>query len=537
MYGKLFAHRAVLSFLLVMLLLMSCILRVAVVATKDYKHIQTQQSSHRIDVARLRGTIYDCNMVPITNSTTKTVAAVASTPKGIMAISRALTGETLQSVLDQLKNNMPAICTVNKKIESEGVATTLVYNHTGDTLPACHIIGYTDSTGHGVTGIEKAYDDLLYSEKKVSAVFTADGKGNVLEGVEPYFDNDLSVIHSGVVTTLDINIQDITEKAVSVLKSGCAIVAEASSGKIRAMASVPTFDINNLSLSMTQESSPMLNRALASFNVGSVFKPCVAAAAFENGYPYHTFNCEGRLEIVDRVFRCHNLSGHGNMNMRDALSQSCNCFFYNLAITLGSTHIFKTTSTLSLSSEIRIANNLYTSSGSMPTEKSLSSDGALANLSIGQGNLMASPVSMLNLYTAIATDGCYYLPSIVEKTISDGKETFYDKGNKTRVMKSDTAATLREHLKSVITDGTGTDAAPQNCTAAGKTATAQTGRYYENGEEITNSWFCGFFPAESPEYVVVVMSDSRLNVSTASVFAQIADEITELNGKKIEFNS
>lgn len=536
MYGKLFAHRAVLSFLLVMLLLMSCILRVAVVATGDYSQIQAGQTAYRIEVARLRGTIYDCNMVPITNSATKTVAAVAPTPKGIIAISTALSGQALQSVLETLKNNMPAVCTVNDKIESEGVATALVYNHTGNTLPACHIIGYTDSTGHGVTGLELAYDNLLYSDKKVLAVFTADGKGNVLGGIEPYFENDLSVVHSGVVTTLDVNVQAITEKAVSLLSSGCAIVAEAQSGKIRAMASVPTFDISDLSKSLTQDNSPMLNRALSPFNVGSVFKPCVAAAAFENGYSYHTFNCEGSLEIVDRVFRCHKLSGHGNMNMCNALSQSCNCFFYNLAITLGGTHIYKTAAALSLNSEIRIADRLYTASGSIPTQKSLLSDGALANLSIGQGNLMASPVSMLNLYTAIATDGSYYLPSIVEKTISDGKESLYDKGNKTRVMREGTAAALREYLKTVITDGTGTEAAPKGCTAAGKTATAQTGRYYENGEEITNSWFCGFFPAESPEYVVVVMSDSRLSVSTASVFAQIADGITELYGKNVEID-
>ncbi|MBQ8741420.1 MAG: penicillin-binding protein 2 [Clostridia bacterium] len=534
MYGKLFAHRAVLSFLLVMMLLLSCVLRVAVVATDDYKQIQAGQTAYRIEVARLRGTIYDCNMVPITNSTPKTVAAVAPTPKGIMAISTALNGEALQSVLETLKNNMPAVCTVNEKIKSEGVATTLVYNHIGENLPACHIVGYTDSTGHGVTGIQKAYDDLLYSEKNVSAVFTADGKGNVLAGIEPYFENDLSVVHSGVVTTLDVNVQAIAEEAVSALKSGCAVVAEASSGKIRAMASVPTFDISDLSKSLTQDNSPMLNRALSAFNVGSVFKPCVAAAAFENGYSYHTFNCEGSLEIVDRVFRCHKLSGHGNMDMCDALSQSCNCFFYNLAITLGGTHIYKTASALSLSTEMRIADNLYTASGSISTEKSLLNEGALANLSIGQGNLMASPVSMLNLYTAIATDGSYYLPSIVEKTISDGKETLYDKGYKTRVMRSDTASVLREYLETVITDGTGKEAAPKSCTAAGKTATAQTGRYYENGEEITNSWFCGFFPAENPEYVVVVMSDSKLNVSTASIFAKIADGITELNGKNVE---
>ncbi len=537
MYGKLFAQRAVLSFLLVMLLLLSCVLRVAVIATGDYLQIQTNQSAYRIEIARLRGTIYDCNMVPLTNTEKKLIAAVAPTPKGIMAISSQLKGNELDAVLENLKDNKVTVCTVQKQIKSEGIAVTTVYDRYSEQLSACHLIGHTDSTGHGVSGIELAYDDLLYDEKMVTAVFTADGKGGILEGIEPYFENDLSVINGGVVTTLDINIQNIAEAAISKMNSGCAIVVETKNGKIRAMASVPTFDINNISESLTSKNSPMLNRALSAYSVGSVFKPCVAAAAIENGNLHHTFNCEGSVEIIDRVFRCHNLSGHGQMNLRAAIAQSCNCFFYDLAINLGGEYVYKLTSALSLGSKICIADNLYTVSGNIPSLKTLNNNGALANLSIGQGNLMASPVAMLNLYSAMATDGGYYLPSVVEKTIKDGVEEAYNIGSKTRVMSSQTAEILRQYLQTVITDGTGAEAAPKSCTAAGKTATAQTGRYYDNGEEITNSWFCGFFPAENPEYTVVVMSDSRLNVSTASVFAEIADGIMQYTGKNVENNN
>lgn len=535
-YGKMFASRVLLSFIMVMILLMTCILRVAVIATGNYNTVQANQSSYKINVARLRGTIYDCNMVPLTNSSKKIVAAVLPTPKGIMAASAALEGDALKNVLETLKNNKPAICTVDDKIASEGVATTTVYSHNGEYLPACHIIGYIDATGHGVSGLELAYDDLLYSDKSVSAVFTSDGKGNVLEGIEPYFENDLSVVHSGVVTTLDINIQSVTERALSKLSSGCAIVAEAQSGKIRAMASVPTFDVNNLELSLSGENSPMINKALAAFNVGSIFKPIVAAAAIENGYINQTYNCTGSTEIADRTFRCHKLDGHGEMNMCTALSQSCNCYFFKLATVIGSEKLYKASANLSLSGKIRIADNLFSASGNMPTEKALENEGAIANFSIGQGTLLASPVAMLNLYSAIATNGCYIMPSIVEKTIKDGAEQSFDKRYPTRVMNVETAAILRDYLKNVITEGTGSEAAPQNCDAAGKTATAQTGRYYDNGEEITNSWFCGFFPADAPKYVVVVMSNSRLSVSTASIFAEISDEIMQIENQNVEFD-
>lgn len=537
LYAKIFASRSTLSFLVIMMLLLSCVLRVTVIATGDYNAAQAKQSAYRIVVSRLRGTIFDSNMVPITNSSTKTVAAVSPTPKGIMAISSALEGDALSSVLDSLRQELPAICTVDGEIISEGVATTTVYNHSDNTLQARHIIGYTDSDGHGVTGLELAYDDLLYSEQTVSAVFTADGKGNVLCGIDPYFENDLSVVHSGVVTTLDVNIQNVVEAAAEKMNSGCVIVSEVSNGKIRAMASVPTFDINNLTESFEKENSPLLNRALLSFSVGSVFKPCVAASALEEGSAGITFNCEGSLKIVDRTFKCHKLDGHGQMNLCTALAQSCNCYFYNFAISLGGSSIYKMSSTLNFGSKIKIADNIYTTSGNIPTKKSLENEGMLANLSIGQGDLLLSPVALLNLYNAIAGDGSYYLPTLIEKTIKDGVENYYDAGNATRVMSSDTAAILRQYLQTVITQGTGYEAAPAYTNAAGKTATAQTGRYYSDGTEITNSWFCGFFPVENPKYVVIVMSDSKLKVSTASVFAEIADGITDIYGENGENDS
>lgn len=515
---------------------MSCILRVAIIATGNYSSVATEQSSYRINASRLRGTIYDCNMVPITNNVLKTIAAVSPTPKGVLAIKNCAEGESLNNALEMLKNNKPIICSVNDTFNSEGIAFTTVYEQS-EKLSACHLIGYTDSTGHGVSGLQLAYDDFLYSEKFVSAVFTVDGTGDILTGIEPTFENDISIINSGVVTTIDINVQNIVENAAAKMNSGCAIVAEVATGKIRAMASVPSFDINNLANDLQKQNSPMLNRALSAYSVGSVFKPCVAAAALDVGQGGHIFNCEGSIEIVDRVFRCHDLLGHGDMNLQNALAQSCNCYFYNFSFHLGGKPIYKTALALNFGSKIKIANNLFTASGVIPEVSALDNQGALANLSIGQGNLLLSPVSILNLYTAIAGDGCYYLPSVVEKTVKDGVEVVYDMSNKTRVMSKETAKELREYLKTVITHGTGREAAPTQTSAAGKTATAQTGRYYPDGTEITNSWFCGFFPAEQPQYVAIIMSDSKLNVSTASVFAQIADGITELYSKNIKFNA
>lgn len=534
MYAKMFANRSALSFFVVMLLLLTCVLRVFVITTGNYAIVQAEQTAYKINVSRLRGTIYDCNMIPLTNTSSKIVAAISPTPNAVLALTTELGADNVQQELEQLKIKKPVVCNVKTPINSSGVATATVYDYHSDKLSACHLIGYTDSTGHGVCGLESAYDNLLYSDSYVTAVFTTDAKGNVLEGVEPYFINDLSIIHSGVVTTLDINIQNIVEQFAQYMNSGCVVVSEVSSGKIRAMASVPTFDINDISSSLNVSNSPMLNKALCCYNIGSVFKPCVAASAVESGEGNCIFNCTGSMIVADRVFKCHKLSGHGNMDLQAALAQSCNCFFYNLSIKLGGEKIYKLISSLSIDSKIRIAENLYTNLGTIPQRNTLNNEGNIVNSSIGQGVLMSSPVAMLNLYNAIAGDGCYYLPSVVEKTIKNGVENQIDSNAKTRVMKADTATVLREYLKSVLTEGTGVDAMPNFTTAAGKTATAQTGRYYDDGTEITNSWFCGFFPADSPKYVVIVMSDDKLNVSTASIFSKIADEITVLERKNIE---
>ena len=185
-------------------------------------------------------------------------------------------------------------------------------------------------------------------------------------------------------------------------------------------------------------------------------------------------------------------------------------------------------SSLGFGNEIKIADNMTVSGGSLTSKERLSNDASLANLSIGQGDLSASPVTMLQLYCAIANDGTYRIPSLIEKTIKNGKSEAYEVSSPTRVMSENTAQVLRDYLVSVISEGTGTEAAPTLCTAAGKTATAQTGRYDNSGVEITNSWFCGFFPAEAPQYVAVVMSEGQSQKSTARIFSEIADGVTKL---------
>lgn len=533
LWGYWFAKRATAVFLCCVILFFSCVLRVGVYAMSDYAYASAEQSSYRLTVGNVRGTVYDRNMVPLTNTESRLIAAVSPTPRAITAISAVLEGDELESVLEGLKGGKPVLCEVPKPIDCDGISVMKYFQSPKGDAHAIHLIGYTDSDGHGATGIERAYDELLYSEAKAAFVYTVDGRGDILIGSAPEAESNSSVTAGGVVTTLDVNIQALAEREAEALEMGAIVVARADTAEIAATVSRPDFDASRLTEYLNAEASPLLNRALAAFNVGSVFKPCVAAAGIECGLKDFCYDCVGRCEIGDRVFNCHKRSGHGTLGLKGGLANSCNTYFYNFALNAGHERIYKTACALGFGTSFEICNGIYSAAGNLPTAESLAAAAALANFSIGQGELLLSPTAMLTLYCAIACDGSYYLPTAVSGTIAGGHFKSEKKHAATRAMSRETAAVLREYLTAVITEGTGAEALPDTVTAAGKTATAQTGKY-EQGREICEGWFCGFFPAESPKYTVIVFSENtaRQKKSCAEIFAALADGITTLEARE-----
>ena len=522
-----FAARAAVCYFLALLLLLTCVLRVAVIDTQGLSQVAAGQSEYKIAIKRQRGTVYDSNMLPLTNNKKSILAVSLPTPAATLTVSGMLKGEEKERFLSALKSGKPAVCEVPREVNCEGVATTYVYNTEG-TKTACHIVGYLDSDGHGAAGLEAAYDDILYDNAYLYAVAEVDGKGRPLGGGTPRFTSDSAAPACGVVSTVDIRMQKAAEEAASGIEKGAVVVSEVKTGEIKVMLSLPQFDTGNISEFLDKPDSPFLNRALRSYSVGSVFKTCVAAAGLENNTDGGKFTCTGREYIVDRYFKCHKADGHGEVGLRQALAYSCNCFFYNFAVLVGGEAIYNTARKFNLGFGIKIADNMKTAAGTLPKPETLKNPAHLANFSIGQGEFSASPVSLLPLYTAVANGGEYYLPSLVKSTVKEGRVTTYNKGNPTRAISRRTADTIKEYLKDVIDSGTATAAKPETVTAAGKTATAQTGRVDKSGRKINNSWFCGFFPAEEPEYVAVILSEGGNTAATSAVFARIADKINAI---------
>ena len=167
---------------------------------------------------------------------------------------------------------------------------------------------------------------------EISVTYQVDALNHVLAGEKAEVSDTSSLGNAGIVLTLDKRIQRIAEEAASSsLQTGAVVVAEIPSCKIRAMVSLPTFDRDNLSESLEDPASPLLNRCLSAFSVGSVFKLVSAAAALEIRYlsriHLHLFRLHG---VTGRAFRCYASEAHGEENMQKALQTRATRIFINL---------------------------------------------------------------------------------------------------------------------------------------------------------------------------------------------------------------
>lgn len=523
--------RVAAQFLLLVALFLICILRLFVLST-DQQLVEAGevQSSKRFAVYRPRGVIYDCNMLPLTQADTETKIAVLPTQKGMTALSKLLSGAELKTNLEKLQSGAPALLSESTADVYSDTLRIKVPKLYSDDQSAAHLIGYVNGEGHGVSGIEKAMDEILYSEDTADLILRTNAVGQALPGVQAELSKGSEV--SDLVLTIDNRIQQIAEKAAMQLSAGAVVVSEIGTGKVRAMVSTPGYNPNAVEEVLENENSPLLNRALTPYSVGSVFKPCVAAAAIENNFsPKTKYYCGGNMTIADRQFKCHKHSGHGMLDLCGALGQSCNCYFYNLSENLGTEALLRCMRNFSFGQSRDIGCNMVQPAGIVPTESDIKNPGNLANLSIGQGDLLLTPLAVSSLYEAIAGKGIYHNPTVLEAVIKNGQRQSNPPTAKTRAINEKTADTLKGYLIEAFKSGTGKEANPEieGVVAGGKTATAETG-WIKEGRKITHGWLCGFVEVSDKSFVIVVFcEDANSGASSCSpVFKQIAQQLAQL---------
>lgn len=518
-------------------LVIGCLsLRLYVVCTGGTKYASSQSHYYTISLQNVRGGILDCNGENLVDSEYSNIVVAKPTTKALAALEKALDTETYKSVRERMSKGSAVSVDLGKlEIEQNSDALTVkVTRRYSENQLAQHIIGYLDGESKGVSGLEYCYNDYLYTGKSLSARFCANVYGQIISGEQiEILNGNLNM--GSVRLTLDSEIQLATENALDLsdVEQGGAVVIDLESGAIRAMASRPRYDANNVADYLNNSDSPLINRALQSYAVGSIFKVAVAAAAIENGITDFDYNCTGSCKVGDVTYHCNKQTVHGKLNMQKALECSCNTYFIELAQKIGGEKLMDTVSKLGFGQEIRLTDTLVSKQGTVPTAEELKSAGSLANFSFGQGNFTASMLQLGEMMSAVAGGGKYIEPYLInEVTDADGNTVFgHVAGYPVVALSKNTSSRLTSMLISVVENGNAVKAKLKNgVKAAGKTATAQTGAFDKNGNEICNTWFGGFFPADNPRYAVVVLKQGGNSGATdcAPVFKLIADKILDL---------
>lgn len=502
------------------------ILRYFDLATKaEYAQKAMNYGKYTVKVNAGDGLIYDRNFIPLVNEKSKYITVIANS--GDITKYRSIASDRTE--FNKLSSEkvpfaFESICPADENIYSVSFEIPVRYS---ENQPAQHLIGYS-SQGEGVSGLEYAYNRILRNSDYVNTVtYNCDGFGGILWGEGRHIEK-CNEITSGVVTTIDYNIQHICERASEKIEKGAVLVADIKTGDILAMVSRPTYSLDDLETALNDENSPMINRCLYSYSIGSIFKLVTACEAIKSGYADFLYDCTGEIEINGQIFKCHDHNGHGQQDLTQAMANSCNTYFIALSKLLDVENLRDTAFTLGFGREIQLCAGVNGSAGILPTVKELSIPAELANFSFGQGILTATPLQVCQMTCAIANNGNMPVLRVIRGLTDDGINVKNEKEPQLAyTMEEKEAKALRRLMASAINNNDSSNAKPYNVMAAGKTSTAQTGRFDENGIEYCNAWITGYFPVNEPKYAITVLVEDGgyVNDSAAPVFREIIEKI------------
>lgn len=406
----------------------------------------------------------------------------------------------------------------------------------------------------GKSGIEKHWQSYLRGEDGYIQNVT-DALGREVDSTLFMKDltNKISVSGNDVILAIDIDIQREAEQALGE-QSGSIIVVNVNNGEVLALASKPTFnpedfikgiDSKTWSELVNDKSYPLLNRSTQGlYAPGSVFKIVPAVAGLNEGVvdPDTLVNCPGYYKLGTNTFRCWKRGGHGWVNLRLAIVQSCDVYFYKLAERLGIDRLGKYMKIFGFGSPTGIG--IEEKAGVSPSRewklKKFNKPwyrGETVISAIGQGYVNVTPLQVAMMTAAIANGGAILKPNIVRKIKSPEGETVFQSSAQVvgRVpLDGEMMALLQDALRGVVNDpgGTGRRARIEDFTVAGKTGTAQVVSIdFQSGEREheDHAWFASYAPAEAPEIAVVVLVEH--GGKGGAVAAPLAKRIIELYKK------
>ena len=484
------------------------------------------------------------------------------------------------------------------KFPGINIVTEPVREYTSGTL-ASHILGYASTISAeeyatrkdtydqndiiGKTGIEYVFEEYLKGQDGTKQIDMAvDGT------ITSEYISEEAVAGSDIVLTIDSNLQKITEQALEAnikkiasggfgrvynTNAGSCVVMNVKTGEILAMASYPNYDpadfVGGISTDKwnqynTDQAKPLMNKAVQnSYEPGSIFKMVTAIAGLESGVITRTekINDTGIYRKYNLTWPCWYYTdyhtGHGYLNVSQAIERSCNYFFYETGDRMGIETLAKYARYFGLGQKTGVELPSE-ASGAMATPEYAETvgvtwtKGQTINASIGQGLDNFSPLQMAKYISMLANGGNDIDVTIIKSIIKpDGTEASREEINnfvnqklglaeeeesEEITISQETMSAVLEGMRSVTTDETGTAYSrfqDFGVSVGGKTGSAES--FDDNGNEIVNAWFAGFAPFDDPEIAVVVMVENGGHGNyTAEAVVDIMTEYFGMNTQDVQ---
>ena len=523
---------------------------VQVLWQEELSYRALDQWTREIPIVAKRGKITDRNGVVLADNKTAYTVFARSNAVTDKQTTAALLGNTLgvesSAVYEKLTKKKASEITVAKRVGKEKVqalsALTLdgVY-YSRDNIRSypkldalCQVIGFTSIDNTGTTGLEKYYEKYL-AGKNGELLYETDLVGIDIEGsVATYLPAEDGY---NLELTIDYGIQEIVESALEKVAANSSpvsaecIVLDVNSFEVLALANYPSYDLNEVPREDTAALNKLSRNSLVSdiYEPGSTFKIITSAANLEEYYqgntraysPNYVFSSSRTRSVDGTTVKCwsnHANGKHCNQTLSDALNNSCNPCFTDMALSLGTDTFYKYLSAFGFGKKTGIDYGGEAYGLLLPQTAVRACD--LARIGFGQ----TIAVSGLQLACAAASainGGYYYQPHLVRRIYDNYGYTLQETGAtvKSRTVSEKTSKILAEMLEGVVRDGSGKKAYIEGYRVGGKTGTAQK---YENGHIAAGKYvssFVGFFPVEKPKYLALVIVNEPQGAYYGSVVA------------------
>ncbi|HVM75621.1 MAG TPA: penicillin-binding transpeptidase domain-containing protein [Candidatus Saccharimonadales bacterium] len=514
----------------------------------EYLSKAQRQQRRTIEITPKRGAIYDRNMQALAMSVpVQSAFAVPGEVKDVELASRlvsrelGMTADEVRAKLESgasfvwLKRKLPQAS--SDAIQSLNLKGIYLLEENQRFYPkremASHVLGFVDVDEHGLGGIEHEYDNLIRGQgEKLVAV--TDARQKIIESGEAQHDRGVSV-----VLTIDEKIQYVAERELAAViakfraPAGSVIVQDPNTGAILALANWPKYNPN---APQEVDTRKRTDRAISEiYEPGSTFKLMTLAAAFDQNLirADEVFNCEnGAVTVAGHLIHDH--KKYGLLTVEEILANSSDVGAIKVALRLGSQKFYDYIRAFGFGTPTGV--DLPAESRGLVRRLEHWGSYSIASVSMGQ-EVGVTPLQMITAVSSVANGGLLYKPHIVQEMRRGDQILPLDgpsaAAEPKRVIRPETAATMRRLMEGVILHGTGKNARLDGWTAGGKTGTAQkidpeTGRYSPTNVIAS---FSGFAPINNPAVTILVSIDSPAGYPhdgatvAAPAFKRIAEQI------------